>query len=259
MLEIRGISVQYGQSAPALQSLDLRVGKGRIAAVVGGNGAGKTTLMRAVSGVLGFHKGRVVTGEIRLDGKAIHGLGPTAVVRCGIAHVPEGRRVFSAMTVEDNLRAGAATLRGRAADRMDEAFEMFEVLARRRRQRAGLLSGGEQQMLAIARGLMSKPSLLLLDEPSLGLAPKVVDQIGEIVRLIRERGTSVLIVEQNAAMALSVADTGYVLEQGRAVLAGTAAELRATDEVQQLYLGGSGSAADRHVDLPGPALARWSA
>ncbi|MEO3785744.1 ABC transporter ATP-binding protein [Actinocorallia sp. B10E7] len=259
MLEVRGVSVRYGQSAPALRSLDLKAGPGRVTAVVGGNGAGKSTLMKAVSGALGFDSGRLVEGEILLEGKPVHRLGPTALVRRGIAHVPEGRRVFADLTVEENLRAGAATVRGRVQERLDEAYGMFEVLARRRRQRAVLLSGGEQQMLAIARGLMSGPRLLLLDEPSLGLAPKVVERIGEIISLIREQGTGVLVVEQNAAMALSVADDGYVLEQGSAVLSGTAAQLRATDEVQQLYLGGSGTADELLQFADRAPLQRWSA
>lgn len=259
MLAVRGLSVRYGRSAPALRAVDLSIGRGEITAVVGGNGAGKTTLMRAVSGALGFHGGRVIDGAVLLDGEPIQRLSATAVVRRGIAHVPEGRRVFADLTVEDNLRAGAATQRGSVATLLDEAYEMFNILARRKDQRAGLLSGGEQQMLVIARGLMSKPVLLLLDEPSLGLAPKIVEQIGRIIGSIRDRGTSVLVVEQNAAMALAVADTGFVLEQGRVGLAGTAAELRATAEIQRMYLGGS--AAGEAVDLDDVVrpLARWSA
>ncbi|KAB2340204.1 ABC transporter ATP-binding protein [Actinomadura rudentiformis] len=259
MLEVRGISVRYGQGAPALRSLHLRAGPGQVTAVVGGNGAGKSTLMKAVSGVLPFDGGRLEGGEILFDGRPVHGLGPTALVRRGIAHVPEGRRVFADLTVEENLRAGASTARKDVRASLDEAYGMFEVLAERRRQRAVLLSGGEQQMLAIARGLMSRPRLLLLDEPSLGLAPKVVERIGEIISVIRGSGTAVLVVEQNAAMALAVADDGYVLEQGRVVLSGTAAELRATDEVQQLYLGGSGSAEELLRFADRAPLARWSA
>ncbi|MFI6985237.1 ABC transporter ATP-binding protein [Embleya sp. NPDC050154] len=258
MLEVQGLSVRYGQSAPALRSLDIRVEQGRITAVVGGNGAGKSTLMKAVSGVLGFDSGRLVQGRILFEEAEIQRLGPTAVVRRGVAHVPEGRRVFADLTVEENLRAGAATLKGRAQDRLDEAYEMFGVLSDRRRQRAALLSGGEQQMLAIARGLMSAPRLLLLDEPTLGLAPKAVEQIGEIVSSIRDNGTSVLIVEQNAAMALAIADSGYVLEQGRVVLSGTSDHLRATDAVQQLYLGGSGSAEELRTRPARTPPARWS-
>jgi branched-chain amino acid transport system ATP-binding protein len=259
MLDVRGISVRYGQSAPALRALHLRAEPGRVTAVVGGNGAGKSTLMKAVSGVLAFDSGRLTEGEINFDGEPIHRLGPTVLVRRGIAHVPEGRRIFADLTVEENLRAGAATVKGRIQTRIDEAYEMFEVLAQRRRQRAVLLSGGEQQMLAIARGMMSGPRLLLLDEPSLGLAPKVVEQIGEIISRICERGTAVLVVEQNAAMALTVADDGYVLEQGQVVLSGTASELRATDAVQDLYLGGSGSADELLKFADRAPLHRWSA
>ncbi|WP_248963832.1 ABC transporter ATP-binding protein [Sphaerisporangium perillae] len=259
MLEAQGVSVRYGQSAPALRSLDLRAAPGEVTAVVGGNGAGKSTLMKAISGILAFDSARVVAGEIRFCDEPIQRLSPTARVRRGIAHVPEGRRVFADLSVEENLRAGAATVKGRVQDRLDEAYEMFDVLAERRRQRAVLLSGGEQQMLAIARGLMSGPRLLLLDEPSLGLAPKVVERIAEIILRIRDRGTAVLVVEQNAAMALSVADQGFVLEQGRVVLSGSGRELRATDEVQQLYLGGSGTADELLQFADRAPLARWSA
>ncbi|NBM15921.1 ABC transporter ATP-binding protein [Streptomyces sp. GC420] len=259
MLHVQAAVVRYGQSAPALRSLDLRAGPGEVTAVVGGNGAGKSTLMKAVAGILAFDSGCLVEGEIRFDGRPIHQLSPAARVRRGIALVPEGRRVFADLTVEENLRAGAATARGHLQSRLDDAYEMFDVLARRRRQRAILLSGGEQQMLAIARGMMSGPRLLLLDEPSLGLAPKVVEQIGQVISMIRDRGTAVLVVEQNAAMALSVADTGYVLAQGQVVLSGTAAELRATDEVQQLYLGGSGSADELARFTDRAPLGRWAA
>ena len=259
MLELRGISVRYGKGALALRSLHLRAGPGRVTAVVGGNGAGKSTLMKTVSGILPFDQGRVEDGEILFEGEPIHRLSPTARVRRGIAHVPEGRRVFADLTVEENLRAGAATARRALRRRLDEAYSMFGVLAARRRQRAVLLSGGEQQMLAIARGLMSGPRLLLLDEPSLGLAPQVVERIGEIIAEIRGAGTAVLVVEQNAAMALAAADDGHVLEQGAVVLSGTAAELCATDEVRRLYLGGSGPA--EHLLRPAERtpLARWSA
>jgi len=259
MLELNGATVRYGEGAAALDGLDLTVEAGSITALVGGNGAGKTTLMRTLSGVLGHHRGKLVGGTVVFDGASLAGARPESIVRRGIAHVPEGRRVFTELTVEENLVAGAATCRGRNGDRIGRVYDLFPVLAERRRQRAVLLSGGEQQMLAIGRGLMSEPTLLLLDEPTLGLAPKIVDQIGEIVRRIRETGTSVLLVEQNAAMALAVADTGFVLEQGRVVLSGSTAELRATDEVQRMYLGGSSDDEERHLVRSGAALARWSA
>ncbi|MDX6744226.1 ABC transporter ATP-binding protein [Actinocorallia sp. A-T 12471] len=259
MLEVRGVSVRYGQGAPALTALHLRAGPGRVTAVVGGNGAGKSTLMKAVSGVLSFDGGRVEDGAILLDGEPVHRLGPTALVRRGIAHVPEGRRVFADLTVEENLRAGAAVARKALRTRLDESYAMFDVLARRRRQRAVLLSGGEQQMLAIARGLMSGPRLLLLDEPSLGLAPLVVERIAALIARIRDGGTAVLVVEQNAAMAFSVADEGYVLEQGKVVLSGTAAELRADEGVREMYLGGSGTADELRRFADRAPLARWSA
>jgi branched-chain amino acid transport system ATP-binding protein len=258
VLELDGVVVRYGEGAPALDGLDLTAEAGSVTAVVGGNGAGKTTLMRTLSGVLGFSGGKVRRGSVRFEGKSLVGAAAHLIVRRGIAHVPEGRRVFTELSVEENLIAGAATRRGRNAARLGEIYELFPVLSERRSQRAVLLSGGEQQMLAIGRGLMSEPRLLLLDEPTLGLAPLIVDQIGRVVGQIRDGGTSVLLVEQNAAMALSVADRGYVLEQGRSVLSGTAAELRATDAVQHLYLGGSADGAARPRSTERVALARWS-
>ncbi|MBM6545357.1 ABC transporter ATP-binding protein [Janibacter sp. YIM B02568] len=259
MLKLDGVTVLYGEGAPALHQLDLTVRGGSITAVVGGNGAGKTTLMRAVSGVLPFRRGRISEGSVSLEGDDLRGLSADAIVRRGIAHVPEGRRVFTELTVDENLSAGSAATKGRADDVRAEVYELFPVLADRRSQRAILLSGGEQQMLAIGRGLMSRPRLLLLDEPTLGLAPKIVEQIGEIVQVIRERGTTVMLVEQNAAMALSVADDGYVLEQGAVVLSGPTSELRATDQVKELYLGGSGGDEDRRLELDRAAIGRWSA
>ncbi|WP_203337525.1 ABC transporter ATP-binding protein [Nocardioides limicola] len=259
MLELQGATVRYGEGAPALDGLDLTAEAGSITAVVGGNGAGKTTLMRTLSGVLGHHRGRLVGGEVTFEGRSLAGVRAEAIVRRGIAHIPEGRRVFTDLTVEENLVAGAATRRGRSDGQISRIYDMFPVLAERRRQRAVLLSGGEQQMLAIGRGLMSEPILLLLDEPTLGLAPKIVAQIGEIVQHIREAGTSVLLVEQNAAMALAIADQGFVLGQGRVVLGGSAAALRATNEVQQMYLGGSAGDDEQRLDRHDGVLERWSA
>jgi branched-chain amino acid transport system ATP-binding protein len=259
VLEVTDLVVRYGKAVTALKGVDVTVPGGSVVALLGANGAGKSTLIRAVSGTLGHHRGRVERGDVRYAGRSLRGVDPVDIVTAGVVQVPEGRRVFSSLTVEENLRAGAATVSGRAkrTAARDRAYAMFPVLAERRHQKAGLLSGGEQQMLAIGRGLMASPSLLLLDEPSLGLAPRVVEQIGVVVRDINRDGTAVVLVEQNAAMALSVADTAYVLEVGRVRLSGGAAELRDSDEVQRLYLGG-GEERDDAPAVPVKTLSRWA-
>jgi branched-chain amino acid transport system ATP-binding protein len=239
-LSVRGLSVRYGRSVGALDGVDVEVPGDGVLAVLGGNGAGKSTLLRAVSGTLGLHRGAITAGEITFDGERIDRLDPALVVRRGVVAVPEGRQVFARMTVEENLRAGglgaaSASIRTAARERVRE---LFPVLGERSTQRAGLLSGGEQQMLAIGRALMSGPRLLLLDEPSLGLAPQMVGRIARIVREIHDQGTAVVLVEQNATMALDVADHAAVLEVGRIALTGSAAELAASEDVQRLYLGG---------------------
>jgi branched-chain amino acid transport system ATP-binding protein len=268
VLSVRGLSVRYGRSVRALEAVDVEVGD-EVLAVLGGNGAGKSTLLRAVSGTVRLHGGDLTGGEILVDGERVDRLDPAAIVRRGVGAVPEGRQVFARMTVEENLRAGGLGARSsaaRAAAR-ERVRELFPVVAERANQRAGLLSGGEQQMLAIGRALMSGPRLLLLDEPSLGLAPQMVGRIAAIVREIHAQGTAVVLVEQNATMALQVADRAMALEVGRVALAGPASELAASDEVQRLYLGGhaesaeqaaaAARAADRH--LAGRRLARWPA
>ncbi len=268
MLSVRGLSVRYGRSVHALDGVDVEVPDDGVLAVLGGNGAGKSTLLRAVSGTLRLHRGAITAGEILVSGERIDRLDPAVVVRRGVVAVPEGRQVFARMTVEDNLRAGG--LGARSASARSEARErvqaLFPVLAERSGQRAGLLSGGEQQMLAIGRALMSSPSLLLLDEPSLGLAPQMVGRIARIIREIHAQGTAVVLVEQNATMALQVADHAAVLEVGRIALSGPAAELAASDEVQQLYLGGhaesqeqaANEAAEAKAHRPRRTLSRWA-
>ena len=229
MLVVDDLSVSYRGAVVALHSVSLTVPDGEVVAVLGANGAGKTSLLRAVSGVLGRHHGSITGGRIRLGEKDLIGLDSADIVRSGVVQVPEGRRVFSDLTVEENLRLGAHTVPVSArSERLDEVYEFFPVLHDRRLGRAGLLSGGEQQMLAMGRALMAGPGLLLLDEPSLGLAPQLVQQVGEIIRTINEAGTSVLLIEQNAAMGLEVADRAVLLEVGRVQLAGSAAELAAT-------------------------------
>ena len=238
LLEVQDLEASYG-GVRALRGVSLTVPERGIVAVLGNNGAGKSTLLRAISGVLGLMGGSVDSGTIRFDGADLIGRDPADVVRAGITQVPEGRRVFANLTVEENLRAGALSKRGRAAKAAgrERAFELFPRLQERREQKAGLLSGGEQQMLAIARALMAEPRLLLLDEPSLGLAPQVVERIGEVITRIGAEGTAVVLVEQNASMALGVADHAYVLEVGAVSLDGAADELSESDEVRDRYLG----------------------
>lgn len=262
-LEIRALSVGYGP-VRSLRDVSLDVPAGAITAVLGGNGAGKTTLLRAVSRTLGFHRG-TGTGTVSFDGRPLDGLRPAQVVAAGVVQVPEGRQVFARMTVADNLRAGALGARGgrkASADALTRVHELFPVLAQRAHQRAGLLSGGEQQMLAMGRALMARPRLLLLDEPSLGLAPLMAQRIAETVQEINAAGTSVLLVEQNAAIALRLASTAYVLEVGEVTLQGPAGELAASDEVRRRYLGVVDEAAAEDADRAFGAvrtLSRWSA
>jgi len=237
LLDVRDLHVSYG-GVRALRGVSLRLSPRGIVAVLGNNGAGKSTLLRTLSGVLPMHGGGVDDGTIRLEGAPLS-RDPAEIVRAGVVQVPEGRRVFADLTVEENLRAGGLAVRRRrgGTEARERAFALFPRLAERRTQRAGLLSGGEQQMLAIARALMSEPRILLLDEPSLGLAPQVVEQIRGIIARIREQGTAVVLVEQNAGLALDLADHAYVLEVGAVALEGPADELAATDEVRARYLG----------------------
>ncbi|WP_392673843.1 ABC transporter ATP-binding protein [Streptomyces sp. LN785] len=262
-LEIRALSVGYGP-VRSLREVSVDVPAGAITAVLGGNGAGKTTLLRAISRTLGFHRG-TVTGTVRFDGHPLDGLGPARVVAAGVVQVPEGRQVFARMTVADNLRAGALGARGgrrASAAALARVHELFPVLAQRAHQRAGLLSGGEQQMLAMGRALMARPRLLLLDEPSLGLAPLMATRIAETIQEINATGTSVLLVEQNAAIALRLASTAYVLEVGEVTLEGPADELAASDEVRRRYLGVVDGTAAEEAAAAGRTvrtLSRWSA
>lgn len=239
-LEVRGLEVAYQGAIRALRGVDLDVGEGEIVALLGANGAGKTTLLRAITGLLGYHDARVTAGEILLAGRSIRRSSSASIVRRGVGQVMEGRRIFSVLTVEENLRTGALSVRDRATTRAtrQRVLEMFPVLSDRLDQQAGYLSGGEQQMLAIGRALMSEPNFLVLDEPSLGLAPLIVEQIRDVIVDINRGGTTVLLVEQNAAMALSIADRAYVLETGRVAKHGLAAELSETAEVEAYYLGG---------------------
>ena len=246
VLSIAGLVTGYGASHRVLDGVDLLVRPQSVVTVLGSNGAGKSTLLRAISGTLGLHGGTIESGEITFEGERIDKIDPAAIVKAGVVQAPEGRQVFTRMSVEENLRAGAHTIpKSEHAAARDRVFELFPRLADRRGQRAGLLSGGEQQMLAIGRALMSHPKLLLLDEPSLGLAPKLVQQIGQIVTEINEQGTAVVLVEQNATMAMRVAHHAVVLEVGSVALSGTVSEFEDSDEIARLYLGGHAESAEQ--------------
>jgi branched-chain amino acid transport system ATP-binding protein len=232
-LEVRDLTVAYG-AIQAVRGVSFTVEQGQIVSLIGSNGAGKTTTLRTISGLL-----RPTSGEILLDGQPLHRLPAHEILARGVAHSPEGRRLFARMTVEENLRLGAYTRHDEAgivAD-LDKIFTLFPVLGERRRNKAGLFSGGEQQMLAIGRALMSRPKLLMLDEPSMGLSPIMTQKILDTVRELRDEGTTVLLVEQNALAALSLSDHAYVIDLGRTTLSGSGRELLADPRVQEAYLG----------------------
>jgi branched-chain amino acid transport system ATP-binding protein len=239
VLAIHNLEVVYSDVVLVLRGVSIDVPKDAIVAVLGPNGAGKTTLLRAISGLLTVHRGKVTKGTIELEGREIQREDPPSIVRSGVAQVMEGRRVFSELTVDENLRAGGFTRRDRASLRQsyERVLGMFPALADRRGSPAGYLSGGEQQMLAMGQALMADPKLLLLDEPTHGLAAAFVPHLREIIVDINRQGTGVLLVEQNAKMALSIADHGYVLETGRVVKEGPASELLVDTDIRESYLG----------------------
>jgi branched-chain amino acid transport system ATP-binding protein len=243
LLEFRNIRIVYDNAIEAIRDVSIAVPEGRIVALLGSNGAGKSTLLKAMSGILHTEEGEIESGSIRFRDEEVHRLPPDELVRRGIVQVPEGRRVFAALTIEENLQMGGYTrTKAEARERRDKVFALFPRLFERRDQIAGYMSGGEQQMLAIGRALMTDPVLLALDEPSLGLAPLIIDRIYDvIVRLRDEMKMTVLLVEQNAQRALDVADYGYILETGRVVLDGAATKLTANEDVQEFYLGVSSS------------------
>ena len=233
ILKVEDINVYYG-AIHAIKGVSFEVNEGEIVTLIGANGAGKTTTLQAVSGLL-----RSRTGSIEFMGENLGHIPAHKIVEKGLAQVPEGRRVFLQMTVEENLEMGAYTQPNSGVDRdLEKVYEQFPRLRERRKQIAGTLSGGEQQMLAMGRALMSNPKLLMLDEPSMGLAPILVEQIIDIIKELHKKGTTILLVEQNAQMALSVADRAYVMETGKITLSGTGAELAASDSVRKAYLGG---------------------
>ncbi|CEG29298.1 ABC transporter ATP-binding protein [Bacillus sp. B-jedd] len=234
MLKVEGINVYYG-NIQALKGVSLEVNKGEVVTLIGANGAGKSTLLKTISGLL-----KPKQGEILFENQTIAGKAAQGIVKLGISQVPEGRRVFANMSVEENLELGAFLRKDKAGIKEDfnKVFDLFPRLQERRKQHAGTLSGGEQQMLAMGRALMARPKLLLLDEPSMGLAPLLVKTIFRIISEINESGTTILLVEQNAHMALSIANRAYVIETGRVVLSGSAQELHASEQVKMAYLGG---------------------
>ena len=233
MLDVKDINVYYG-AIHAVKDISFHVDEGEVVTLIGANGAGKSTILKTVSGLLRSRTGSVTFLESNIGGVPAH-----KIISRGLAQVPEGRAVFLQMTVEENLEMGGFTRPGREIDPgLEKVYDLFPRLKERRRQIAGTLSGGEQQMLAMGRALMSKPRLLMLDEPSMGLAPILVEQIFDIIRTMHQAGTTILLVEQNAQMALSVADRGYVLETGRIVTTGTGADLLEDESVKKAYLGG---------------------
>ncbi|KAA9156638.1 ABC transporter ATP-binding protein [Microbacterium lushaniae] len=242
LLELTEVSVSYsGGAVRALENVDLRVYRGQIVVLIGVNGAGKTTALSTISGLLPFTGGSLDTGAVLFEGQDLKSRTASARVQRGISMVMEGRRTFPDLTVEENLTAGGFTRTlAEAKESRDRVYGMFPILAERRKQLAGLMSGGEQQMLAIGRALMQRPTLLMLDEPSLGLAPLIVEQIKDYIVEINAEGTSVLLIEQNAAMALSIADYAYVLDGKSVARQGTGADLLADPVVQELYLGVAG-------------------
>jgi branched-chain amino acid transport system ATP-binding protein len=262
LLVVKNLEVVYSDVILVLRGVSLTVTPASIVALLGANGAGKTTLLRAITGLLPLHRGRITKGNIAFAGTSLLRMSAPAIVQRGIAQVMEARRLFSELTVEENLRVGGFIHRDRrvVAAGLERVFSLFPFLADRRRSVAGYLSGGEQQMVAIGRALMSNPRLLLLDEPSLGLAPRIVDQVREVILAILREGTSVLLVEQNASMALAVAHSGYVLENGKVVRDGPSAELAADRDVQDFYLGGHGSGRTSYRDVKTyRRKKRWSA
>ena len=233
MLKVDNINVYYG-AIHAIKDVSFEVNDGEIVTLIGANGAGKSTTLKTISGILATK-----TGEITFTDKNLHGIPAYMVTRMGLSHVPEGRRIFQQLSVEENLEMGGYVApKEEIKPMIEQVYERFPRLKERRNQVAGTLSGGEQQMLAIGRALMSKPKMIMLDEPSMGLAPILVEQIFDIIKELNEAGTTILLVEQNANMALSIAHRGYVLESGKIVLSGTGAELLASEEVKKAYLGG---------------------
>ncbi|MQA26824.1 MAG: ATP-binding cassette domain-containing protein [Micromonosporaceae bacterium] len=237
MLAVRNLEVVYDDVILVLRGVSIDVPDGAIVALLGANGAGKTTLLRAISGLLDIHYGKITKGAVTVDDTPIHHSSPAKIVSLGVKQSLEGRRVFAELTVDENLRVGAHANTRKLRQNLDRVYDLFPVLCERSKSTAGYLSGGEQQMLAMGRALMSDPRYLLLDEPSLGLAPLLVQQVRDLIAEINRQGTTVLLVEQNATMALSIAEHGYVMETGKIVMDKPAADLLADEDIREFYLG----------------------
>jgi branched-chain amino acid transport system ATP-binding protein len=237
MLAIENLEVVYQDVILVLRGVSIEIKKGEIVALLGSNGAGKTTVIRSITGLLDVQNGDITKGSISVDGEDITNLNPSKIVEKGIAQVLEGRRIFSELTVIENLRLGGHTNSKDIKDNIDKVLDLFPILKERSKGEAGYLSGGEQQMLAIGRALMSNPSYLLLDEPSLGLAPKLVDEVAELITEINSQGVTVLLVEQNANMALNISDHGYIMETGNVVMDNKSSMLLNDEDVREFYLG----------------------
>lgn len=246
MLQVANLEVVYNRVARVLGGVSLTVGAAETVALLGPNGAGKSTLLRAVTGLLPIHDGAITKGTVNLGDQNLLKLAPEGIVRQGVVQVMEGRRIFIDLSVEENLLAGAHSRRENVGPAIDEIYRQFPRLGERRKQLAGYLSGGEQQMLAISRALLASPKLLLLDEPSLGLSPLMTREVGKLIRQIQKRGISILLVEQNAALALSLAQRAYVLESGKVVLDGKSETLMDDPDFKEFYLGQGGSGATRN-------------
>ena len=245
MLSVQNLEVVYQDVILVLKGISINLPKNKVVALLGANGAGKTTVLRAVSGLLDIQNGKITKGEITYGNDSITNSNPSEIVKMGISQVLEGRRIFSEITVIENLKLGAHTNTQNFEKNIDKVFNLFPILKSRKNSIAGYLSGGEQQMLAIGRSLMSEPDYLLLDEPSLGLAPKLVDQIAELVLEINNLGVSVLLVEQNANMALNVSDHAYIMENGSIVMDKDSKELKEDEDVQEFYLGLNTNSSER--------------
>ena len=237
MLSVQNLEVVYQDVILVLRGVSFEIPKGKIVSLLGSNGSGKTTVIRSITGLLDIQNGDITKGTISVDGEDITNLNPSKIVEKGIAQVLEGRRIFSELTVVENLRLGGHTNSQDIQSNIEKVLDMFPILKQRSKGEAGYLSGGEQQMLAIGRALMSDPSYLLLDEPSLGLAPKLVDQIADLIKEINEQGVTVLLVEQNANMALNVSDHGYIMETGNVVMDNPSEVLLKDEDVREIYLG----------------------
>jgi branched-chain amino acid transport system ATP-binding protein len=237
VLEVKNLEVVYQDVILVLRGVSLQIPKGKIVSLLGSNGSGKTTVIRSITGLLDVQNGDITKGNVIVDGEDITNFKPSKIVEKGIAQVLEGRRIFSELTVVENLRLGGHTNSKEINKNIEKIFELFPILKKRSRGEAGYLSGGEQQMLAIGRALMSEPTYLLLDEPSLGLAPKLVDQIAELITEINSQGVTVLLVEQNANMALNISHHGYIMETGNIVMDNTSKKLLDDQDVREFYLG----------------------